>query len=74
MSAPLFKISTYCTSGGACAAVATFGSDEIAIRDEKMPDGPVLIFTADEWDAFVAGVKAGEFDRDALRRSQGVAV
>jgi len=24
------------------------------------------VFSASEWDAFVAGVKAGEFDRDNL--------
>ena len=34
----------------------------ITVRDAKNPDGPKLIFTPDEWDAFVAGVKDGEFD------------
>jgi hypothetical protein len=34
----------------------------ITIRDGKNPDGPKLIFTPDEWQAFVAGVKDGEFD------------
>jgi len=34
----------------------------ITIRDAKHPDGPKLIFTPDEWHAFVAGVKDGEFD------------
>ena len=32
------------------------------MRDSKDPDGPVLAFTAAEWEAFVAGVKDGEFD------------
>jgi hypothetical protein len=32
------------------------------VRDSKTPDGPKLAFTADEWLAFTAGVKAGEFD------------
>ncbi len=26
------------------------------------PDGPVLFFTKGEWDAFVLGVRDGEFD------------
>jgi hypothetical protein len=26
------------------------------------PTGPVLMFTAAEWSAFTAGVRAGEFD------------
>jgi Domain of unknown function (DUF397) len=32
------------------------------MRDSKKPDGPVLAFTPAEWDAFVLGVKDGEFD------------
>jgi hypothetical protein len=32
------------------------------MRDSDDPDGPVLAFTAAEWEAFVAGVKDGEFD------------
>jgi hypothetical protein len=39
------------------------GSDQvIAMRDSGNPDGPVLIFTPDEWRAFTAGVRDGEFD------------
>ncbi len=34
----------------------------IKIRDAKNPDGPKLVFTPAEWQAFVAGVKDGEFD------------
>ena len=34
----------------------------ITIRDGKNPGGPKLVFTPAEWDAFVAGVKDGEFD------------
>jgi hypothetical protein len=34
----------------------------IRVRDSKERDGRELTFNADEWDAFVRGVKAGEFD------------
>lgn len=34
----------------------------VAVRDSKDRDGPVLRFTADAWDAFVRGVRMGEFD------------
>ena len=44
-----------------CVEVA-FVDDAIAVRDSKNPTGPVLIFTASEWDAFVDGAKDGEFD------------
>lgn len=46
-----------------CVEVA-FVDKAIAVRDSKNPTGPVLIFTADEWDAFVGGAKDGEFDLD----------
>ena len=32
------------------------------MRDSKRPDGPVLAFTPAEWEAFVLGVRDGEFD------------
>lgn len=34
----------------------------VQVRDSKDPEGTVLTFTSDEWLAFVAGAKAGEFD------------
>ena len=55
-------------SGGACVEIAVVpGSKEgsghvIAMRDSKRPDGPVLIFTPAEWEAFTLGVQDGEFD------------
>jgi hypothetical protein len=57
-------------NGGACVEVAVFpGSEEgsdrvIAVRDSKHPDGPALIFTPAEWEAFTAGARDGEFDVD----------
>ncbi len=45
-----------------CVEVA-FADNGVAVRDSKDPAGPVLVFTANEWDAFVAGAKDGEFDR-----------
>ena len=44
-----------------CVEVA-FVDEAIAVRDSKSPDGPVLVFTQAEWDAFVGGAKDGEFD------------
>lgn len=39
-----------------------FVGEAIAVRDSQNPDGPALIFTPAEWDAFVGGAKDGEFD------------
>ena len=44
-----------------CVEVAR-GGDRIAVRDSKDPSGPILLFTPQEWRAFVAGVRDGEFD------------
>lgn len=34
----------------------------VGVRHSKDPDGPVLQFTKEEWYAFLAGAKAGEFN------------
>jgi hypothetical protein len=34
----------------------------VGVRDSKDHQGPVLVFTPDEWNAFLAGVRDGEFD------------
>lgn len=44
-----------------CVEVA-FVDGVIAVRDSKDRSGPVLVFTASEWHAFVGGAKDGEFD------------
>lgn len=50
-------------NGGNCTLHAKLPNGYRAIRDSKQgDDGPVLIFTPGEWDAFIKGVKAGEFD------------
>jgi uncharacterized protein DUF397 len=49
------------TYGDNCVEVA-FVDQAIAVRDSKHPEGPVLLFTQAEWDAFVGGAKDGEFD------------
>ncbi len=43
-----------------CVEVRRSG-DGIEVRDSKDPGGGTLLFTQEEWVAFVAGVKAGEF-------------
>lgn len=45
-----------------CVEVA-FVEGHVAVRDSKQDGEPVLVFTAQEWDAFLRGVRAGEFDR-----------
>lgn len=49
-------------NGGDCVEVAVNLPGIVAVRDTKDRDGAALIFTHGEWDAFVAGVRDGEFD------------
>jgi hypothetical protein len=49
------------SNGGNCVEVASNLPGVVAVRDSKDPDGPKLAFIPDEWRAFAAGVKAGEF-------------
>lgn len=44
-----------------CVEVAFVGG-AVALRDSKDKTGPVLLFTPEEWLAFVGGTKDGEFD------------
>jgi hypothetical protein len=49
--------------GQDCVEVTGLGSDRVRVRDSKNPRGGILNFTISEWDAFVGGVRNGEFDR-----------
>ena len=60
-----WRKSSYSTSnGGACVEVADTSAATVAVRDSKDPEGPVLVFAPPEWQAFIAAIKAGEFDPD----------
>jgi len=48
-------------NGGNCVEVADLPGGGFAMRDSKNPQGPALKFTRAEWEAFLAGVRAGEF-------------
>jgi len=50
--------------GGNCVEVGPVqdGSGRIAVRHSKRPEGAVIVYSREEWDAFVGGAKAGEFD------------
>ncbi|MEW9532731.1 DUF397 domain-containing protein [Microbispora sp. NPDC049125] len=49
-------------NGGNCVQVA-FQAEWVALRDGKAGEkGPILTFTAEEWRAFVGGVRNGYFD------------
>jgi hypothetical protein len=60
LTAAAWRTSTFCDLNG-CVEVALL-DNQVAVRDAKDTSSPVLLFTAPEWDAFISGVRAGEFD------------
>jgi len=57
-----WQLSSYTNGSGECVEVAALPEGGRAIRDSKDRSGPILVFTAAEWRAFIAGVRDGEFD------------
>jgi hypothetical protein len=60
-----WRVSSRCdANGGNCleAGPVQDGSSRVAIRQNVSQDGPVVLCTKEEWEAFVAGVRAGDFD------------
>ena len=55
-----WHVSRMCDSG-ACVGVARQG-EFVLIGNTSSPEAPVSRFTSQEWSAFVAAVKLGDFD------------
>jgi Domain of unknown function (DUF397) len=47
---------------GNCVETAKLPDGGAAVRNSRDPEGPALIFTAAEMEAFLASVKLGDFD------------
>jgi hypothetical protein len=62
-SSEVWMKSSLSAHNGNCVEVAGLADDTIRVRDSKNPRGGVLNFTTAEWDAFLGGVRNGEFDR-----------
>jgi hypothetical protein len=62
LSAARWRASSYSSPDGNCVEVAPLSGGRVAVRDSKHRDGGVLVFSGADWQAFVAGVRRGEFD------------
>ena len=49
-------------SNGNCVEVANLPGGQVGVRHSKHTEGLVLRFTPDEWQAFLGGVRNGEFE------------
>ena len=63
LTGAVWRKSTRSGANGDYVEVAKNLSGVVAVRDSKNPNGPALIFTPAEWDAFIIGAKEGEFDK-----------
>ncbi|OLT15832.1 DUF397 domain-containing protein [Pseudonocardia sp. CNS-139] len=52
-------------NGGACVEVASLPDGRVAVRDSKHPEQAALLLPRTAMTAWVAAVKAGEFDTPA---------
>jgi Domain of unknown function (DUF397) len=59
LSSVAWQRSTYCANSS-CVEVALL-ENQVAVRDSKIAKSPILLFTQEEWTAFLAGARRGEF-------------
>ena len=49
-------------STGNCVEVAQLTGGSVAVRNSRFPQGPGLVYTREEMEAFILGAKDGDFD------------
>jgi len=61
-TAPVWIKSSLSYANGNCVEVSDQAEGTVGVRNSRETEGPVLRFTPDEWQAFLGGVRNGEFD------------
>ncbi|MGC5014489.1 DUF397 domain-containing protein [Streptosporangium sp. DT93] len=62
MGGVVWRKSHFSNPSGNCVELAELPDGRVAMRNSRDPEGPALVYTRHETDAFVRGVKSGEFD------------
>jgi hypothetical protein len=63
LSSAIWRKSSYSGgNGGQCVEIAVNLPGVVVVRDSKNPGGPALAVEPEAFVAFVAGIRAGEFD------------
>lgn len=62
LSVTLWRTSSFSGNNGTCVEVAVCPDGRIAVRNSNHPDEATVLFTRAEMNAWIRGVKAGEFD------------
>ncbi|MBY8885575.1 DUF397 domain-containing protein [Streptomyces sp. PTM05] len=58
----VWKKSARSNPGGNCVEVAALPQGGFAVRNSRHPEGPALVYTHAEIEAFIGGAKDGDFD------------
>jgi hypothetical protein len=61
------------TSSNDCAEVAALPGNSVGVRNSRNPDGPILQFTPNEWQALLGGIWCEGFDGFGSTASTGQA-
>jgi hypothetical protein len=61
LSRAAWQVSSYSGNGGNCVQVARNVPGVVAVRDSKNPDAGTLAFSPVEWNAFLGGIRQGQF-------------
>lgn len=56
-----WRKSSHSNPSGDCLELASLPGRRVAVRDSRSPESGALVFTWDEWRAFVAGVRGDHF-------------
>jgi Domain of unknown function (DUF397) len=61
---PLWKKSSWSAANGHCVEVAQLPGSSVGVRNSRdnAPSRPVLVFSQKDWDSFVMGINANDFD------------
>ena len=59
---PAVRWTASSASGGIQSVQVTRVADSVWIRNGGLPDGAMVRFSIAEWDAFLSGVRLGEFE------------
>lgn len=57
-----WRTSSFSGNNGTCVEVAAIPGGHIAVRNSKHPTDGMILFTHAELNAWINGIKAGEFD------------
>jgi hypothetical protein len=59
-----WRKSSLSSAGDNCVEIGFSDDGAIGVRDTKQHgEGPILVFSPAEWEAFLGGVRQGEFDQ-----------